>query len=52
MGKSEFRDKMLRSSGVSSKESYSEVGSKLLHLMGWKKGEGLGKNKSGVRECV
>ncbi len=52
MGRSNYRNKMLTSTGVSSKESYSDIGNKLMNMMGWKKGEGLGKNKDGIKECV
>ena len=30
----------------------SEVGERIMKTMGWKEGEGLGKNKSGILECI
>ena len=52
MGRITYKERMLRGTGVSSKESYSKIGSQLLSKLGWKKGEGLGKNKEGIKECI
>ena len=43
---------MLCNSGFSNKKFESEFGLKMLEKMGWKAGHGLGKNKSGIVECI
>eukprot|EP01017_Pseudomicrothorax_dubius_P050676 TRINITY_DN9635_c0_g1_i3.p2 TRINITY_DN9635_c0_g1~~TRINITY_DN9635_c0_g1_i3.p2 ORF type:complete len:154 (+),score=30.43 TRINITY_DN9635_c0_g1_i3:58-519(+) len=48
----EFRQKLLASSGVSHKAVESEIGMKLLQKMGWNQGDGLGKNRDGIKECI
>lgn len=52
MGRREFSEKMLTSSGISHKKGISEIGSKMLKMMGWKEGDGLGQQKDGLKECV
>ena len=52
MGRREFSEKMLTSSGISHKKGISKIGSKMLKLMGWKEGDGLGQKKDGLKECV
>lgn len=47
-----YKAKLARSSGISSKIVSGGVGEALLLKMGWNPGEGLGKNKDGVKECV
>ena len=39
-------------SGISHKKFKSDFGSKILEKFGWKEGEGLGKNKSGIKETI
>ena len=39
-------------SGISDKKFKSDFGSKILEKFGWKEGEGLGKNKSGIKETI
>ena len=38
--------------GVSTKKFNSDFGSKILEKFGWKEGEGLGKNKTGIKETI
>lgn len=47
-----FTDRLLTGSGVSHKKFTSDYGSKLLASMGWKEGSGLGKNESGISDCI
>ena len=52
MGGREFRDKLLRPSGVSKKKVESEFGLKMLQKMGWKEDAGLGAEGEGMKECI
>jgi Pin2-interacting protein X1 len=47
-----YKEKVLSSSGISHKKFTSELGIKLLTKMGWKEGNGLGKNQHGRTECI
>lgn len=47
-----FKERLLASSGYSTKKVESEFGEKMLKKMGWTEGKGLGKNKDGIAECV
>ena len=47
-----FKDRVLTGSGVSNKRFTSDYGSKLLMQMGWTEGKGLGKDESGIQDCI
>lgn len=49
---SKYRDRILKSSGVSSRKVESDYAKKLMMGMGWTEGKGLGKKEHGVVECV
>jgi Pin2-interacting protein X1 len=49
---SKYRDRLLQSSGVSNIRFESEYSKKLMTQMGWKEGNGLGKNQHGEYDCV
>ena len=49
---SKYRDRLLQSSGVSNIRFESEYAKKLMMNMGWKEGNGLGKNQHGNADCV
>jgi Pin2-interacting protein X1 len=49
---SKYRDRIVQSSGVSNIRFNSEYSKKLMVSMGWKEGNGLGKNQQGTRDCV
>lgn len=49
---SKYRDRLLQSSGVSNIRFESEYAKKLMQKMGWKEGNGLGKNQHGNTDCV
>jgi Pin2-interacting protein X1 len=49
---SKYRDRLLQSSGVSNIRVESEFAKKLMKQMGWKEGNGLGKNQNGSTDCV
>jgi len=44
---SKYRDRLLQSSGVSNVKFESAYAKKLMMGMGWKEGNGLGKNQNG-----
>lgn len=47
-----YRERLLQSSGVSNIRFESEYAKKLMMKMGWKEGNGLGKNQHGNTDCV
>ena len=47
-----FKERLLASSGISNKSFYSEFGIKMLKKMGWKEGNGLGKEQHGMVDCI
>ena len=47
-----YREKLLQSSGVSNIRFESEYAKKLMTGMGWKEGNGLGKNQNGAKDCI
>ncbi len=47
-----FKDRLLSGSGTSNKKFQSDYGSKLLLKMGWSEGSGLGKETSGISDCI
>jgi hypothetical protein len=47
-----YRERLLQSSGVSNIPFQSEYAKKLMKQMGWKEGNGLGKNQHGNTDCV
>lgn len=47
-----FRERLLQSSGVSNRRVESEYAKKVMAQMGWKEGNGLGKNQHGSKDCV
>lgn len=49
---SKYRDRLLQSSGVSNIRFESDYAKKLMAKMGWKEGNGLGKNQHGSTDCV
>jgi Pin2-interacting protein X1 len=49
---SKYRDRLLENSGVSNIRFECDYSKKLMVSMGWKEGSGLGKNQSGVKDCV
>lgn len=49
---SKYRDRIVQSSGVSNIRFESEYAKKLMVSMGWREGNGLGKNQHGTRDCV
>lgn len=49
---SKYRDRLLQSSGVSNIRVESEYAKKVMAKMGWKEGNGLGKNQHGSKDCV
>lgn len=49
---SKYRDRLLQSSGVSNIRFESEYAKKLMVKMGWKEGNGLGRQQHGTTDCV
>jgi len=49
---SKYRDRLLQSSGVSNIRFESEYAKKLMLKMGWKEGNGLGRQQHGATDCV
>lgn len=49
---SKYRERLLKSSGVSNRKVESDYAKKLMEKMGWKEGKGLGKKETGDIECV
>lgn len=47
-----YRERLLKSSGVSNIRFESEYAKKLMVQMGWKEGNGLGKDQNGEKDCV
>ena len=47
-----YYDRLLVGTGSTTKEVQSKFGEKLMAKMGWKKGDGLGKNMNGIIDCV
>ena len=41
---SKYRERLLKSSGVSNRKVESDYAKKLMEKMGWSEGKGLGKN--------
>ena len=39
-------------SGYSNKKFECDYGLKILKMMGWKDGNGLGKSEDGIKECI
>ena len=42
-----YRNRIMRSSGISKRKVKSEYGEKIMRMMGWKGDEGLGKDGEG-----
>ena len=51
-GKRAFKKSVLTSGGTSCKKVQSEFGSKMMKMMGWTEGQGLGKNEDGINEPI
>lgn len=49
---SKYRDRIVQSSGISNKRVECEYATKLMLSMGWKEGNGLGKNQHGTKDCI
>ncbi len=49
---SKYRDRLLQSSRVSKIRFEREYAKKIMKKMGWKEGNGLGKNQHGTTDCV
>ena len=47
-----YYDKLLVGSGQTNKAVESKFGEKLMAKMGWKKGDGLGRNMNGIIDCI
>ena len=47
-----YFDKLMVGSGSTNRAVESKFGSKMLAKMGWKEGEGLGKNQDGMKDCI
>ena len=47
-----YYDRLLVGTGSTSKEVKSKFGEKLMAKMGWSKGDGLGKARDGMVECI
>ena len=47
-----YFDRLLTGTGETQREVKSKFGEKMMAKLGWSKGEGLGKNKDGLIECV
>ena len=47
-----YYDRLLTGTGETTKEVKSKFGEKMMAKLGWAKGEGLGKNKDGMVDCV
>ena len=47
-----YYDRLLMGSGSTTKEVKSEFGEKMLKMMGWSKGEGLGRTMEGIKDCI
>ena len=48
----QYKERLLAGSGYSNRKVESDFGSKMLKMMGWSEGKGLGKNEDGISECV
>lgn len=47
-----YFEKLAKNSATSSKEYSSAFGLKILEKFGWQKGDGLGANLDGARDCI
>ena len=47
-----YFDKLMVGSGSTNVAVKSKFGSAMLAKMGWKEGEGLGKNEDGMKSCI
>ena len=47
-----YFEKLSKNSATSNKEYSSAFGLKILEKFGWQKGDGLGANRDGTRDCI
>ena len=47
-----YYDRLLAGTGATERKVESRFGSKMLEKMGFKEGQGLGKNDDGITECI
>lgn len=47
-----YYDRLLTGTGETKKEVKSKFGTKMMEMMGWEKGKGLGRNEDGMTDCI